>query len=405
MIMNDKQTLFYGWIVLAACSAVSFCWGIFFSYGVFLKPIAADLGQGRGVISSAFSVFMVVSSVSAIFMGRLTDKHGTKLPLLISGLLISIGLVLCSQIQSVRQLYLFYGIISLGAGIVFTLPPATVQRWFVKKRGIALGIMSAGTGIGALVLAPLISHLIVLYGWRISFAILGVFVFITFMAAALIIFPNPEIKNLRPYGEDPSSPSKKDVAGINSRWNIRELFQTKTFWLTNIICFFSILPTYLVAIHIDAFATDIGFSEKVAAFIFGLIFGVSIPGRIMGGIIAERIGWKKGIQVCCIVCTIILIWITVVKGSGLYLFAIIYGFFFGSRASILIGLIGSLFGMRFLAGIMGIINISGFLGGAAGSSLAGFIFDNTGSYNTAFLVGALSWIIAGIATHFVRPLQ
>ena len=405
IIMTEKKPLFYGWIVLTACSAVSFCWGIFFSYGLFLKPIAADFGCGRGVISSAFSVFMVVSAISGIFMGRLTDKHGTKLPLFISGFLISIGLVLCSQIRCVWQLYLFYGIISVGAGIVFTLPPATVQRWFVKRRGLALGIMSSGTGVGALILAPLISHLIALYGWRVSFAILGVFVFVIFLSAALIISPNPEIKGLKPYGDNGFIPPSKEVDEEKSGWNIRELLQTKTFWLTNVICFFSILPTYLIAIHIDAFATDIGFSEKTAAFIFGLIFGVSVPGRIAGGIIAERIGWRKGILVCCVVCTFILLWLTMIKGPGLYIFAIIYGFFFGSRAAILLGLIGSLFGMRFLAGVLGIINISGFLGGAAGSSLAGFIFDNTGSYNAAFFVGAFSWIIVGVASHFVKPLQ
>lgn len=405
-MIEKKSGVFYGWAILAACFVMSSCWGIFYSYGIFLKPLVADLGQSRGVISSVFSIFMIISGISGIFMGRLTDKYGTRFPLLLSGFLITFGFLLCSQIHAVWQLYLFYGITSAGAGVIFSLPPATVQRWFIKKRGLALGIMTAGTGIGTLILAPLITRLISLYDWRATFAIIGIVTFTIFLISALVVVRKPEEKGLRPYGEDEENISRKiEVVKEENGWNTRESVQTKAFWLTNAVYFFSILPTYLVTIHIASFATDIGFSEATAALILGLIFGISIPGRIAGGFFAERIGWGKGIFVCCIICASMLIWLTTIRGPELYLFAIIYGLFFGARVPMIPGLAGSLFGTRFLTEILGTINISAFVGGAIGSSLGGFIFDYTGSYYAAFLAGALSWAIAGILSLLVKSPQ
>jgi MFS family permease len=404
--MAKQEPIFYGWIVLAACFAISFCWGAYYSYGVFLKPLAADLGQGRGIISSVFSFFMVVSGISGIFIGRMIDKYGTKIPLFISGSITAVGFFLCSQIQAVWQLYLCYGIISIGAGLIFSLPLATVQRWFVKGRGLALGITTAGAGAGNLILAPLTAHLISCYGWRSCYVIIGTAVFIVFAVSGLVIVPRPELIGLKPYGKEAGGVFQKiEAAEEINNWNIRELIHTRAFVLINAIFFFSIMPTYLVTIHICSFATDIGFSKTTAALILGLIFGFSIPGRIFGGLLAEKIGWVKGFFFCCLVCAIMVAWLTIIKGAGLYLFVILYGLFFGSRTPMIPGLAGYLFGTKLLAEILGIINISGFVGGAVGASLAGFIFDKTGSYYIAFLLGALSWALAGILSFFVKPLQ
>jgi len=392
--------------VLAACFAVSFCWGVYFSYGVFLKPLAEDLGQGRGIISSVFSVFMVVSGISGIFMGRIIDKYGTKLPLFVSGSLTAVGFFLCSQIQTVWQLYLYYGIISIGASVIFSLPLATVQRWFVKRRGLALGITTAGAGAGVLILAPLTAHLISCYDWRFCYVIIGIAVFMIFAASGLVIVPGPELMGLKPYGKGEGGVFQKiEAAEEINEWSMRELVHTKAFVLINAIFFFSIMPTYLVTIHICSFATDIGFPKTTAAFILGSIFGFSIPGRVVGGLMAEKIGWVKGFFICCLVCAFMVAWLTMIKGSGLYLFVIIYGLFFGSRTPMIPGLAGYLFGTKLLAEMLGIINISAFVGGAVGASLAGFIFDKTGSYYIAFLLAAFSWALAGVLSLFVKPLQ
>jgi MFS family permease len=404
---EQKPGFFYGWIILAVGFAVSFSWGVFYSYGVFLKPLAADLSQSRGLISSVFSVFLAGSAVSGILMGRLTDKYGTRLPLSLSGFLITLGLLLCSQIHTVWQLYLFYGIASLGAGVTFTLPPATAQRWFFKRRGLALSILAAGTGIGGVVFAPLIAHLISSHGWRFAFIIMGAITFVIFLIAALMTSRSPEEKGLKAYGAEEVVSHSQKGEGVKreSKWKERELIRTKAFGLTNAIYFFSIVPNYLVTVHIPSFASDIGFSEEEAALILGLIFGVSIVGRITGGPFAEKIGWGKAIFVCSAVCAAMLIWLAVTGGSQIYLFAIIYGFFFGCRVPMLPGIVGFLFGTEFLAGLLGIISISGSLGAAVGPSLGGFIFDRTGSYYIAFLAGAFSWALSGIFSLLVKPPQ
>jgi MFS transporter, OFA family, oxalate/formate antiporter len=157
-------------------------------------------------------------------------------------------------------------------------------------------------------------------------------------------------------------------------------------------------------IHIVPFATDLEIPKAFAASALGLIGGLSILGRVGMGLVAEKIGWKWGLFLSCLLSGLMLLWLIGVGNLWmLSVFAVIYGFFYGGKITTIPGLIGSFFGTRSLGEMIGAIHAVSLAGGIIGPVLGGYIFDRTGSYRIAFLIAALSFLISAALTLFARP--
>jgi MFS family permease len=157
-------------------------------------------------------------------------------------------------------------------------------------------------------------------------------------------------------------------------------------------------------IHIVPYLTDLGISRSFAAGALGLIGGISISGRIGMGILSEKIGWKWGLFLCCLICSLMLFWLIRVRAPWMLLvFTLAYGFFYGGKITNIPGLIGSFFGTRSLGEIIGIIHAIPLTGGFVGPVLGGYIFDRSGSYRLAFLIAALAFLTSSILTLFAHP--
>ena len=166
---TKNPTIFYGWFVVAACFAVTLSLGeTFWTFGVFFKPLEDGFGWSRALVSSGYTAFLLGYTISVVTAGRLADRYNPRPIILASALLSGLGISLCSQTQSINQLRFFLFIAGLGAGASWSVPTSVVQRWFYKEKraGLALSIVSAGVGVGALIFAPLINYLILNYGWR-----------------------------------------------------------------------------------------------------------------------------------------------------------------------------------------------------------------------------------------------
>ena len=171
--MNSRY--FYGYNIVAAgfiIQAVSV--GVMFTYGVFFKEFQAELGWSRGAISGAASLAFFIMGAVGILAGKLNDRIGPRVIIAVSGISLGIGYLLMSQLRSLWQLYLLYGVL-VGIGFsphdVITL--STVTRWFVKRRGMMSGIVKVGTGAGQLLVPLIAASLITAYGWRNSYLIEG----------------------------------------------------------------------------------------------------------------------------------------------------------------------------------------------------------------------------------------
>ena len=156
MVKNEDNELrfFYGWIVVIASFLITFiCFSIRYSFGIFSVSLMEEFekfGWTDTLIFGASLFSTIVGGLSGIVMGRLIDRYGPKITVGVSGFLVGLGIVLCSQINALWQFYIFSLLIGVGMGVSFAPPMAITSRWFVKRRGLALGIVALGIGIGTI---------------------------------------------------------------------------------------------------------------------------------------------------------------------------------------------------------------------------------------------------------------
>ena len=154
---KKTRPFFYGYFVVIVAFVVMLVgYGLYTIFGVFFNPLINEFGWTRAITSGAFSLSMIVSGVLGVVMGGLNDRFGPRIVLTVCGCFLGIGFLLMSQVHSVWQLYLFYGvIISIGVSGIWVPLLSSVARWFVKRRSLMTGVVIAGTGIGGLIEPPI----------------------------------------------------------------------------------------------------------------------------------------------------------------------------------------------------------------------------------------------------------
>lgn len=399
-----KHKFFYGWIIAICCFFGGQAYGFFFSLGVFFIPLQKEFGWGAGLISTIHSFHLAVLVVSLPLLGRLADTYGTSRMFGISAALMGAGFFLCGISYKLWHFYLFYLIASLGVGATTTLPTSIVQKWFIKKKGLALGITSSGIGAGPLIAAPVSELLISSYGWRNAYFIIGVSVFLVLAIVSLAMVDRPEDIGLEPLGKNETDNlSNKKTIEKNRQWTTGEAMKTKAFLILGSIWLLCALPIHLIMIHIVPFAINSGVPKNLAAAGLGLIGGISIVGRLSGGVFSDYSGLKKSLIIATFISAFVMIGLTFVKGSyTFFAFVLIYGYFYGARVPQIPGLIGNYFGNRHLNEIMGIFWAIAGIGAIIGALTGGIVFDITGSYLVAFLFAAGSFGTAGILSIFLK---
>lgn len=175
--------------------------GILYSFGVFFKPLAADFGCERATISGIYSILMVSQGIFALPTGWLADRFGPAKIVAICGFFIGLGLILTSYANALWQLYLTYGfMVGIGISGGFSITTATTARWFYKHQGLALGIVSAGVGLGTLIMLPVAERLIAAFDWPRAYFVIGLAAWVIIITSALFLRRDPEEMGCRPYG-------------------------------------------------------------------------------------------------------------------------------------------------------------------------------------------------------------
>ncbi|MEA1963854.1 MAG: MFS transporter [Candidatus Aerophobetes bacterium] len=394
-----QKRIYYGWIiVVAAFLCLTFTYGLRYAFGVFFTPMCEEFGWTRTTTSGVFSLYMIFYAVGAPITGRMVDKYGPKILMISGACLLGLGMLGCSIISKIWQLYLFYGVlVGLGSAAAgWICATTTISKWFIKKRGIATGIASAGIGLGSAIFAPLVALLITSFDWRTSYAICGVLIWAVSIPLASLMVKSPEDKGLCPDGI--SEYEKIKVAPAKELpWEARDALKTSSYraiFLTHLLMAFQL---QMVMVHLVPYAIDVGIDRIVAAGSLGLLGLISIVGRIGGGWLSDRIGRKATLAASMAIQGICLLFLPkIIASKALYIFVVVYGISYGGWAPLFAPLTADIFGRASLGTLWGIITIASGIGGAIGPLFAGWFYDTLASYSQAFIIGGIISIIASI---------
>jgi MFS family permease len=414
--MKENSSSNFGWVIVGISFVIlALTYGVWYSFSVFFVALLREFGWSRSTGAGAFSLFIVIQSVVGPFAGAMVDRLGPRAVILSGSLLLGAGLALSSMIQTWWQFYLFFGVITaVGLGTTGWIANSTiVQQWFQEKRGLAVGIISAGIGVGILICTPVAQYLINRVGWRTTYLIMACVVPLVNSSMAMPFLKRPpHVSPLQPAEKTPSHTAITsswilDKEWASRSWTVKDAMATKQFWLLTFSFFVTGISTQSILTHHVVFFVDKGLEPLRASYIVGMLGIVSMGGKILWGMMSDR----KGREVTCfvgVVCAVCgLVSLITYNSSTLPVLPYSYAFFFGmgyAAAAVLPPIItADFFAGRSYGGIFGAIMVLNGLGGALGAWLAGFIHDHLHSYLLVFIIMIACFLAAGYAIWVVAP--
>lgn len=405
--MEKNQKIFWGWYIVGGASLVmGINYGARYCFGVFLKPMAAEFAMSRSVISLAAAINMLVYSFCAIFVGRMLDRIAPRWITTAGAIIAACGYILTGFVSTPLGLYISYGLmVGLGsAGMGVVACSSSVGKWFISKRGLAIGIASMGISLGTVTLTPLSGYIVGVLSWRAGLMALGVITLLigVFVSQTLMRKTNPEAYGLLPDGDKTTIIHHSSAAQAVHKVSTLTLFKDSRFWTLAVCQGLAVMISMSVFVHQVAYATDNGIDKMAAAASLAAISMTGFMGQFLFGWITDRIKDPKygsfiGI-LFMLTGTILLLNVRTV--SQLYVCALIYGFGYGSLAPILPLLVANRFGRHVMGSIYGLLTFFIGVGGAIGPVLGGVIYDHFGSYRYLWLINifVLSCIAFAILT-------
>ena len=397
-----QRGVFYGWVVLgAAATIVCVGMGAMFSLGVFLKPIEDSMGWSRTAISTVALLNWIAMGLGSFAWGALSDRIGTRSVAVAGGLLLGLGLVLGSQVQALWQFYVTFGfMVGFAAGAFYAPLTSTATKWFTARRGLAVALVSAGIGIGILIVAPLARALINLYDWRMAMLLLGDLAWLVVVPVALLVRNAPGDMGTVALGA-------ADRSG-ESEYSTAEVLRAPQFWAIALTHFACCAAHSGPIFHMVTHATDQGVATMAAATVFGVSGLSSILGRVGGGVLADRLGAKPVLVAgLALQAAMVFLYQFARDASAFYVLALVFGVAYGGVMPLYALLTREYFGERVMGSAYGAVFLISTLGMGLGSFAGGFIHDQLGSYLwlylSSFAIGALA-ILMALATRAPRPL-
>jgi len=382
-------------VVVVALLVSSFIMaGVNSSFGVFFKPLEGAFGLTRATTSAVLSGRMAFSCVFAFLGGWAIDRYGPRIVFSIMGFLIGLSLILTGLTTAAWQLFITYSLLlAMGLGASYVVTTSTVLRWFDRKRGLALGITLSGGGLGIAFVAPLAAFLIESFEWRSAFMILGGIAWLVMLPVSQLMKKNPYEIGALPDGvtRDSRTAMIEDGVPLPPELTLLQAFRTRNFWSFLFIWALMAFCMVFIVTHIVPHAMDLGFSSVESATIISLIGIAMIAGRLIIGIITDKISAKAAAVVCSLLQAGVLLWLAWAQELWmLYLFGLLHGFTQGGFSTAVTILIGEAFGLTAIGKILGVLEIGIFIGAAIGPFLGGLIFDVNSSYTMAFLIMAIA---------------
>ncbi len=397
IIKNPLSGFFYGWTIVAvALVSLGFWMGIRSSFSVFYVALLDDFSWSRGDSAGVQSLALIAYTVCAPLVGGMIDRYGPRRVIAAGILVHALGLMLCATMKGLGQFYFYYGVIA-GAGITaigIVAYSAIISHWFERKRGLASGLAVSGMGFGTFLLVPLTQQFISLWGWRMSFLILGFMVLVILLPLnGLLLRHTPGELGLYPDGDkEPETEACDDASAVEClpavEWTLQAVLADFRFWSLIVFTSLAIGAVFVVIVHNVRLMVDQGLSNMLAAVMFAMVGIVSSIFRIFWGWLSDRIGRETTYTLgtfcgCLGIGSLIMLEKTGLK-EFVYAYFILFGMGWGATAPMYIAVAADIFKGRIFGLIYGFVEGGVGIAAAFGAWFAGFIFDTTGSYRAAF---------------------
>jgi MFS family permease len=401
---------YYGWVIFAVTFLIyAFMYGLRYSIGVFFTPIQNEFHWTTSMTASAVTVFFWVYAFSAPVVGKLAERVGVRNAVLIGGVLLGGGGALVSTVRELWQLYIFWGVIAaMGAATLYVIPTMALSRFFLRKRGRAVGWSSVGVSFGQATIIPLVAVAIQDYGWRATMMGLGLVVIAaTSIIGYLFLREDPESMGLLVDGEAQESKSKETSVGVDVHsvldWEPRLAIGTTSFRLIAVSYFFAVGGIISILTFVVPHMIQIGIDPIKASGAFGVIGLMSGVGSFAFGIVSDRLGRKAtivattgGLTLSFLVASILPPNLTL-----LYAWAVLYGLTYGGCPEQYAAIVTDYFGSRYGTTLFGFLTLAGGFGGGLFPLIGGWLVDVSGVYRLtlfflAFCMGAASLSITRV---------
>ncbi|HOG08028.1 MAG: MFS transporter [Syntrophales bacterium] len=385
--MTSERKIFYGWWIVGGAFFLNFAGiGIIMNtMGVFIKPVTESLGFTRGGFTLYFTIAALSMMVMAPVMGKLLERYNIRLIMTVCTAMMATSFALFSQCRTLTQFYIVAVFLGIGSAGSHIIPVSMmITNWFIDKRGLAMGIVFAATGVGGMIFNPLANWIILNHSWQAAFLTFGLVIGLASIPTALfIVRAKPADMGLLPYGGEAAlaRQSAAEQGGLTAT----KAFRTGAFWLLALIILLIAVANMGVLHHIVPYLTDLGFSSTTATTLMSLHMAMLIFGKVLAGSLADRLGLLKSYLILMVG---LMVSIALLYGSQWMWVAVVFNILFGFSIAVRTVLpplmTARVLGQKHFAVIYGFLNIFTTLGTAVGVPLSGFIYDATKSYYLAF---------------------
>lgn len=392
-------------VLVATFVTLGLTYGFWYAYSVFLVAFLGEFGWSRSVVAGAFSLLVVVHGLSGPLLGWLVERVGPRPVIAAGGALLAGSLLLGAHVTTVWQLYVTFGVlVALGVSAAGWVPSVVLIRgWFPAKVGTAIGVASAGIGVGIFALVPFTQLLIESFGWRWALRVLAALVAAWIIPATLVF-----VRDARAGAPARASPPlRDDAARPRPHWTLGTAARAWRFWATGIVFFAGSAATQMLLVHQVAYLVDHGVPALAGATVVGVVGVCSVAGKAGWGALSDRVGREPTYALAfgCVAASVAVLALAGAYPRTLlpYAYAVLIGVGYAVTAPLTPAIASDLFGGPRFARIFGALHFMNSLGGALGAWVAGLIFDGTGSYALALPIAAVMALLAPALLWFVAP--
>ena len=384
----------YAWTRLALTLALMTVGsGVMYIVSVVLPAVQAEFGVARADASLPYTLLMVGFGFGGILMGRLADRYGVMLPLLVGAGGLGAGFVAAGLSSSLLGFALAHGLLLglLGSAATYAPLLADTSLWFVRRRGIAVAVCASGNYVAGTVWPPIVQHFVETAGWRSTYIGLGIFSSVSMALLALAMRPRPPVARAAA-----ASLQRRGPAAVPSRRPFGlSLNQAQALLCTaGVAC---CVAMAMPQVHIVAYCSDLGFGAARGAEMLSLMLVCGIASRLLSGLICDHIGGLRTLLLGSVLQTTALLLFLPFDGLvSLYLVSALFGLFQGGIVPSYAIIVREYFPPAEAGARVGTVLMATLFGMALGGWMSGKVFDLTGSYQAAFVNG-IGWNLVNLS--------